>query len=179
MDTLKNLPEELAPYKTAQHTSETCLVFQGIHSPLSNFHQSPFSINGQIFNTAEQFIQYKKACHFNDYKTSEKIKQCTEPHEAKTLSRNINKFDRDAWKSIAKEACYPGIKAKLEQNPMLLQFLKSTSPLRLAESSYDSFWGTGIPLHDFHSSDPSHWKNQGLLGEILMDIRDNIKPPSD
>lgn len=161
MDTLKNLPEELAPYKTAQRTTETCLVFQGIYCPLSNFHQSPFSINVQIFNTAEHLIQYKKACQFNDYETSEKIRQCTDPHEAKTLSRNIDKFNRDAWKDIAKDAYYPGIKAKFEQNTMLLQFLKSTWPLRLAESSYDSFWGTGIPLNDLHSTYPTYWKTKG------------------
>ena len=123
MDTLKQLPEELAPYKMAQHSSASCLVFQGLHSPLSNFHQSPFNIDGQVFNMAEQFIQYTKACHFRDYKTSEKIKQSTDPFEAKILSRNISNYDRDAWKRIAKDACYPGIKAKFEKNTMLLQFL--------------------------------------------------------
>ena len=61
---------------------------------------------------------------------------------------------------------------------MLLQFLKSSRPPRFAESNYDSFWGTGIPLNDLHSTDPTYWKKQGLLGEILMDIQDNTKPPS-
>ena len=57
---------------------------------------------------------------------------------------------------------------------MLLQFLKTTRPLQLAESSYDSMWGTGLPLNNPHSTDPTHWKNQGLLGKILMEIRDLI-----
>ena len=172
LDTLKQLPDELAPYKTAQRSSTSCLVFQGLHSPLSNFHQSPFIYNGYTFNTAEHFIQYTKACHFNDYETAEKIKQSMDPFEAKTLSRNIDKYDKDAWKTVAIDACQPGIKAKFEQNTMLLQFLKTTRPLQLAESSYDPMWGTGPPLNNPHSIDPTHWKNQGLLGEILMEIRD-------
>ena len=171
---MKNLLDNLAPYKTAQKSSSTCLVFQGLHSPLSNFHQSPFTYNGHIYNTAEQFIQHTKACHFNDYKTAEKIKQSTDPFEAKFLSRNIENYDKDAWKIVAKEACQSGIKAKFEQNTMLLEFLKTTRPLQLAESSYDPMWGTGLPLKNVHSIDPSHWKNQGLLGEILMEIRDDL-----
>ena len=33
LETLKLLPDNLAPYKTAQKSSSTCLVFQGLHSP--------------------------------------------------------------------------------------------------------------------------------------------------
>ena len=174
LETLNQLPENLAPYKTAQKSSPTCLVFQGLHSPLSNFHLSPFTHNGQKYHTAEHFIQYTKACHFSDYKTADKIKHSTDPYEAKLLSRNIENYDKDAWKLIAKEACLPGIKTKFEQNKMLLEFLKSTRPLQLAESSYDSVWGTGLPLKNTHSTDPTYWKNQGMLGEILMEIRDSL-----
>ena len=126
LENLNQLPENLAPYKTAQKSSATCLVFQGLHSPLSNFHMSPFTHDGQKYSTAEHFIQYTKACHFNDYKIADKIKLSTDPYEAKLLSRNIENYDKDAWKLVAKEACLPGIKTKFEQNKMLLEFLKTT-----------------------------------------------------
>lgn len=87
LDTLNQLPDELAPYKTAQRSSTSCLVFQGLHSPLSNFHQSPFIYNGYTFNTAEHFIQYTKACHFNDYKTAEKIKTKHRPFRSKNFKQ--------------------------------------------------------------------------------------------
>ena len=80
----------------------------------------------------------------------------------------------DSWKAVAKDVCYPGIHAKFEQNTLLKQFLESTTPTKLAESSYDKLWGTGLPLHDKHASNPAYWTNTGLLGEILMDLRDNI-----
>ena len=57
---------------------------------------------------------------------------------------------------------------------MLAEFLKTTRPLKLAESSFDTLWGTGLPLWNMHCTDQNHWKNQGLLGEILMEIRDEL-----
>ena len=174
VDTLHLLPEDLAPYKSAQISTETTTIFHGQHSPLSNFHTSPFTIDGQHYQTAEQFIQHKKALHFNNYKISQQILNTNDPFEAKTLSQNIQKYDKDSWKAVAKDVCYPGICAKFEKNTLLKQFLESTTPTKLAESSYDKLWGTGLPLHDKHASNPAYWTNTGLLGEILMDLRDNI-----
>ena len=174
LENLNQLPESLAPYKTAQKSSANCLVFQGLHSPLSNFHTSPFNYNGHKYNTSEQFIQHTKALHFKDHKTANKILQSIDPYEAKLLSRNIENFDRESWKLVAKESCKPGIKTKFTQNKMLAEFLKTTRPLKLAESSFDTLWGTGLPLWNTHCTDQNHWKNQGLLGEILTEIRDEL-----
>ena len=57
---------------------------------------------------------------------------------------------------------------------MLIGFLKTTRPLQLAESSLDTMWGIGLPLHNANSTDPTYWRNQGLLGKILMEIRDDL-----
>ena len=173
IETLHRLPSDIAPYKAAQINSETCLVLHGQHTPLSDFHISPFILDDHQFHSAEQYIQYKKACHFSDYISSEKILQCHNPYDAKTLSRNILNFDRDTWKSFVRDACLLGICAKFEQNPSLLQFLKATKLMKLAESCYDKLWGTGLSLYDQNALKPSHWINQGLLGEILMEICDN------
>ena len=109
IETLNRLPADLAPYKVAQLSSDTCLVFHGQHTPLSNFHISPFTLDNHQFHSAEQYIQYKKACHFTDYTSAEKILQCKDPYGAKTLSCNIPNFDKNAWKSVARDACLPGI----------------------------------------------------------------------
>ena len=172
VETLDKLPEELATHKATQHTSTECLVFHGQHMPLSNFHLSSFIIENQKFASAEHYVQYKKACHFNDYKMANKILQCKHAHEAKTLSCNIENYNTDAWKRVAKDACTPGIKAKFVQNPLLLEFLRTTKPLKLAECTYDKLWGTGLPLNDINALKPAVWANQGLLGEILEEIRE-------
>ena len=176
VNTLNKLPIDLAPYKTAQISSSTSTIFHGQHSPLSNFHYSPFTINGQEFQTAEKYIQYQKASYFNDVETAEKILISKDPFESKTLSRNIVNYDNEAWKHNAKSICYPGIQAKFEQNPLLAKFLIATKPTTLAESCYDRLWGTGMALQDKNALNESHWANIGILGSILMDLRDNILP---
>ena len=57
---LHRLPVELAAYKAAQKEDENTIVFHGELSPYSNFHPSPFVIEGQRFPTAEHWIQYSK-----------------------------------------------------------------------------------------------------------------------
>ena len=175
VDTLDKLPDDLAPYKAAQKSTQNSLVFHGSLTPLSNFHNSPFIVGANKFHSTEQYIQYQKACHFNDYKTAGDILNSKTPMDSKTLSHNIINYDKDAWKTVAKEACKIGIAAKFEQNPLLLQFLLATRPLKLAESSYDRIWGTGIPLNDDKALDQTHWYNQGILGELLTEIRDNYQ----
>ena len=170
VESLNRLPTDLAPYKTTQINSNTCTIFHGQHSPLSNFHYSPFSINGQEFQTAEKYIQYQKACYFNDQETAEKILISKDPFESKTLSCNIANYDNESWKHNAKSVCYPGIRAKFEQNPLLAKFLIATKPMTLAESSYDKLWGTGMALHDKNALNESYWANTGLLGTISMDL---------
>ena len=39
------------------------------------------------------------------------------------------------------------------------------------ESSYDKYWGTGIPLQDDRCLISSQWNTQGLPGTILQQIR--------
>ena len=92
-------------------------------------------------------------------KLSQQILNTNDPFEAKILSRNIQKYNKDSWNAIAKDACYPGIHAKFEQNPLLKQFLQSTKPTKLAESSYNKFWDTGLALHDKNTLNP------GILGK--------------
>ena len=70
--------------------------------------------------------------------------------------------------------CEEGIKAKFFQNSDLRDYLLGTGDKRIAECCSDKLWGNGIPLHDENCIDPSKWQQQGLLGEILENIRVNI-----
>ena len=54
VDDIHSLPPELAAYKVTEKSNNTHIVFDGELSPYSNFHRSPFSINGQLFHCSEQ-----------------------------------------------------------------------------------------------------------------------------
>ena len=92
---------------------------------------------------------------------------------AKTLSRNIINYNKDAWRAVTKDAYTPGIGAKFEQNPLLLQFLHTTKPLKLAECTFDKLWGTGLSFNDPNALNLLKWNSQGLLGEILSEIQES------
>ena len=147
-------------------------AFFGELNPFSNFHPSPFSLNNITYNTSEHFIQSEKAKHYGDSKMELAILSCETALEAKKMGHQITKSkDTGEWKEVAKEICAPGIREKFHQNTNLMLLLLSTNHQTLAEASHDTPWGTGVPLRDKKCLEKSEWKNTGILGEILMELR--------
>ena len=147
-------------------------MFAGELSPCSNFHLSPFTINGQSFHSSEQWVQYQKALTFGDSYTANQILQSDTALECKQLSYNINGVDKEKWKSVGYELCFDGIGEKFLQNPPLLAMLKTTLPKILAEATTDRLWGTGIRLQDSCALDTEKWSGTGWLSRMLITIRD-------
>ena len=78
------------------------------------------------------------------------------------------------WNKAAKDLCYPGILAKFQQNSGLAAFLKNTGDKTILECCYDETWGNGVPLSNplcIVCIDPKNYKKQGILEEILEDVR--------
>ena len=85
----------------------------------------------------------------------------------------VKGFKEDIWRERAESLCYPGLLAKFLSNTYLKEMLLSTGRLQIVEATYDTMWGTGIPLHSMDSLDKKRWKSAGLLGKLLIRIRDN------
>ena len=137
---------------------------------MSNFHQCLFTVDNIQYHSAEQFIQREKATYFKDDSIAQKILDAKTPIECKQLSQEIGNYDHQKWKEVAKKICFRGIHTKFQQNQNLSNILLCTGTLTLVESSYDSFWGTGIPLHWEDCLNSAAWTSIGLLGDILMEI---------
>ena len=160
------------PYKAAEKSNETHVVFSGELSPYSNVHKSPFSINGQNFHCSEQWIQYQKVLAFGDSFTANQILQAENALDCKRLSYKINGVDHEKWKNEGYELCFNGILEKFIQNPPLLSLLKASSPKILAEATTDRLWGTGIALRDTNALNTEKWYSEGWLSRMLLTIRD-------
>ena len=171
VEDISNLPTDLAAYKAAEKSNETHIIFSGELSPYSNFHHSPFNMNGQRFHCGEQWIQYQKALTFGDSYTANQILQAETPLECKKLGYTINGVDKEKWSNIGYDKCFDGIREKFLQNPPLLSMLKTTSPKILAEATHDRIWGTGIRLHDACALDTEKWAGPGWLSRMLHTIR--------
>ena len=131
------LPEDLAVYKAAEKSDAEKLAFHGEWSPYSNFHNVPFTANGQKYNISEHWIQFQKALLFGDSHTANLILQSDSPYEAKKLGYQISGFDMARWKNEGYSPCFDGIEEKFVQNPILLQMLKTTTPKIIVEASSD------------------------------------------
>ena len=145
---LHQLPSELAPYKATLKTNETTIGFQGELSPWSKFHNSPFEMDEMRFKTAEHWIKYTKAKFFLDKTSADAIINSDSAVEAKRLGYRIQGFDAKVWYDKGYNLCMPGIGTKYQQNPTLLNMLRTTAPKLLVESTADKTWGTSIPLKE-------------------------------
>ena len=172
VNTISELPLELNGFHVSSKSDNQTYAFFGELNPFSNFHPSPFTIDNTLYKTSEHFIQSEKAKHYGDEQMAAKIIITESALEAKRMGHKLKKpKEVKDWSEIAKEMCLPGIKAKFHQNLPLLLLLQSTDNQTIVESSYDNIWGTGIPLRDRNCLNQKQWKNIGILGEILMDIR--------
>ena len=89
----------------------------------SNFFHSKFLINNLTFKTSEHYIHYTKAMYFNDTHTARGILECETPQETKQLMRTIANFDCEKWIQNGLELVRSALKAKFDQNPLLMKTL--------------------------------------------------------
>ena len=181
VDDLHKLPNDLSDFHASSKmdNSNTVLAFFGEPSPFSNFHKSPFQYNGQQYHCSEQFIQEQKSLLFNDTETADCIMiSTTAALECKERGKEIRGFKEDTWKQKAEDLCLPGIHAKFESNKCLANMLLSMSGKQIVEATYDTMWGTGVPLHQKNCLEKKKWKNVGLLGSMLMKVHDQLSTSS-
>ena len=171
---IHRLPEELSAFKCTSKETQDVLGFFGELNPLSNFYNCDFHYQNQVFHSSEQLIQYNKVKHFNDHITMAQILYANSPLESKRLARDIANYSEENWRMVAKNMCYDGLKEKFLQNPSVAKALMDTKDKTLVECSFDKIWGNGIPLNDKSCMDKQKWHNIGILGEMLMDIRNEL-----
>ena len=125
MENIGDLPVEIAAYRAAERTNNSHLVFHGELSPHSNFYPGKFTLEGLEFPTVEHYIQYQKALYFGDLITANSILKSVTALDVKRLSYRIDNFNRQQWVCDGYEICERGVRAKFEQNKLLMDMLKT------------------------------------------------------
>ena len=172
VNTLNQLPDELNVFKVTTRENVSTIGYFSEINPLSNFYPAPFTHDGVRYISSEQFIQASKAKYFNDADTYNQIMGCSTSLECKCASRQIRNVDINRWELVAGNICQPSIRAKFMQNPPAMDTLISkTGSKTIVECASDRLWGTEIPLNDPTCLDPQKWITQGIMGQILEDIR--------
>lgn len=156
-------------------TPEKLYLFYKNNCFLSNFYPSTFIVENVTFLSVEQYFQYEKAKLFKDVQCMEKIMQKVNPKDHKSLGNRCKNFQEEKWNAASTEMMKKGLMAKFQQNAHLREKLLATKGLYLAEASAtDCKWGIGYSLNDFNARNPSKWRGQNLLGELLMEVRDDL-----
>lgn len=146
---------------------------------LSQWYKSPFAVDGVRFETAEQYMMYRKALLFGDDETAQRVLRSNTPADAKALGRLVRGFDEAMWEGHRMEIVIAGNVAKFSQAAHLRSFLLSTQDQILVEASpVDRIWGIGLAADHRDAQDPSRWLGPNLLGFALMDVRQNLRDRS-
>jgi ribA/ribD-fused uncharacterized protein len=142
----------------------------------SNWSIGQFVVNNIIFNCGEQYMMYKKATLFDDFYISGEILGEKQPSEQKKLGRKVSNYDDELWSKVRKEIVKYGLRERFKQVKGLRESLISYGNRTFVEASpYDKIWGIGMDENHPDILDSRNWKGYNLLGQILTEIKDELK----
>jgi ribA/ribD-fused uncharacterized protein len=173
VDDLGRLPKDLDPKYVTTQRKDNYFYFFGFHCPLSNFHESPFVLEGRRFRWVEEYFFHKKAELLKDIAAMEKIRNAQSPAQCKGIGHSI-KGDINIWRRQEVQIMKKALQEKFGQNQDLKDYLLKTGEVQLAEASpTDKYWGTGVGLG---KEVVTHkWTGKNMLGKLLMELRTELK----
>ena len=159
----------------------------GFHKPeepygcFSNWYPAAFTYEGIRYNCVEQYMMAEKTAMGGRDDLRRKIMEETDPGRMRYLAGKDRFLEfkqiETRWDENCRQIVKRGVKAKLLQNPAILETLLGTGNAVLAECARgDEIWGIGINLHDSDWKDISNWKGKNYLGRILMQLREELRP---
>lgn len=155
--------------------TDTHVYFWG-DPTFSNWGEAEFTYKRGNFANSEQAFMFEKAMLFEDYEIAAEILRNDNPSYVKKLGRKVHKFDANIWSSHRYQIMLNVCLAKFEQNEDLLKILLSTGDKIIVEASpFDRIWGVGLAWNDDKILDKKNWQGLNLLGEVLMDVRKQLK----
>lgn len=173
---MKKLSNGEKLYKEVYVNGVNYVLFK--RGPFCQWTWSRFEENGVIYNSAEQYMMYKKADLFGDFEMRDRIKHCENSAIIKKYGRMVRNFNEDVWIKERERIVYDGNRLKFNQcAEMKNELLKYAKGSVFAEcSSFDNVWGIGFNEDGFFKwlemKDGERGSN--LLGEILTKIRNEL-----
>ena len=172
------LPPWLGPAALSTFEDQDSLVFFGKASPLSNHHKADFEIAGKTYSTAEKFIAIQRCQVARRPDLEKEAWRLDDPVKLKSILYKCRGCHDDEWEAKAKSLVLPGIKAKVEQNDYIKQYLIGSGKKTIGEASPNNLWGIGMKLTAPNVLKQELWSGRNLLGKILQEVREGMDPDS-
>lgn len=145
----KTAPKLVSAKPLPSQNRQDYLFFYRTAHPFSNFHPAKFVVQGQLFDTAEQYIMWRKALEFGDEESARAILAARTPAECKKLGRRVQGFDDAQWAKVRAGVAFDAVWHKFHGNGKLREFLLGTGNKILVEASpSDRIWGIGYAEQD-------------------------------
>lgn len=139
---------------------------------LSQWWPARFGADGQVFQSAEHYMMWRKAILFDDHTRASAILQAPSAAHAKAIGREVRGFDESIWREHRWKIVVTGSVAKFDSDPALRNFLLATGKRVLVEASpVDTIWGIGLAADSEFAEVPQRWRGLNLLGFALMEAR--------
>ncbi|KAK3203426.1 hypothetical protein GRF29_112g1234278 [Pseudopithomyces chartarum] len=118
------------------------------HGYLGQWYWSPWTCNGESYNSAEMWMMVGKARIFSDEDTAQEILATSEPRKQRALGRTVKGFEEKVWDAhklrIVEEGNYHKFTIS-EDAENLRALLLATGDRELVEASaMDRVWGIGF-----------------------------------
>lgn len=142
----------------------------------SQWFESPFTVGGVTYKTAEHWMMAHKAITFDDQDILQQILACDKPAEAKKLGRSVANYNDEIWKNVSFSLVVTGNIHKFSQHADMKEYLLNTGDRVLVEASpVDAIWGIGLSRDSKDIHDVNKWRGTNLLGFALMEARDALR----
>ena len=138
--------------------------------------EAPTQIDGMTFPTVEHYLQWSKAKQFGDADAQSKILKTKSPKSVKTYGDKVAGFKEEEWAEKRDAIMATALKAKFMQHAELRTKLLSTGDKPIGEANArDKYWSIGTGAATGIAKRPSKWPGKNRLGQLLMDLRKELK----
>jgi ribA/ribD-fused uncharacterized protein len=139
-------------------------MFDGKYAFLSNFEQSPFTVDGVTFPTVEHWFQAFKTLDPQEFRD---IAAAETPGKAKRMGRHVTL--RPDWEEVKVDVMREGLRKKFAIPEFRVKLL-ATGDEELMEGNtwHDNTWGNCV------CSKCQNIPGRNMLGMLLMELRQEI-----
>ena len=178
VEDLHNLPDELNIRQFSEKVNNDFYVFGGIHSsanPFSNWYSCKIQHEGHTFKSVEQAYQFSKATYMNDVISAAKLRYTVNPGAAKRIGSKVAGINDSNWDTDKYTVMKELIVKKFTGNEELKTELVKTGTKTLVECGRDVNYACGLPITHKDIFSKTKWTGKNKLGDILCEVRSNIK----
>lgn len=134
----------------------------GTYGCFSNFSRHGFELDDLYWLTSEHYFQAHK---FPNTPHLEQIRLAKTPKEAARMGRERTRPLRSDWEQVKDDVMRQAVLRKFQTHDDIRAILLSTGDQELVENAPgDYYWGCG-----------ADGSGKNMLGQILMEVRDNLR----